>query len=53
LLQVLPGPQLERPQEELEVGAPGVVPVVDDFPRWLGGMTQEEAGLAVSLVAVA
>jgi hypothetical protein len=30
-----------------------MVPVLQDFPRWLGGMTQEEAGLALTMVAVA
>jgi len=30
-----------------------VSPVCEVFPSWLGGMTQEEAGLALTLVAVA
>jgi hypothetical protein len=30
-----------------------MVPVFQDFPRWLGGMTQEEAGLALTILAVA
>ena len=44
---------LWRPQGEPEVGAPDLRPVFEDFPGWLGGMTQDEAGLTVNLVAVA
>lgn len=43
----------ERPQGDSEVGAPDFRPIYEDFPHWLGGMTQEEAGLVVTLVAVA
>ncbi len=41
-----------NPQGDTEVGAPEMVPVFQDFPRWLGGMTQE-AGLALTMLAVA
>jgi hypothetical protein len=40
------------PQGEPEVSAPDLRPVFEDFPLWLGGMTQDEAGLTVNLVAV-
>ena len=44
---------LERPQRDTEVSAHELQPVLGDFPAWLGGMTQEEAGLVMTLVAVA
>ncbi|HEV3191747.1 MAG TPA: hypothetical protein VGY54_14655 [Polyangiaceae bacterium] len=44
---------VEDPEGEPEVGAPDLRPVFEDFPGWLGGMTQDEAGLTVNLVAVA
>jgi|HubBroStandDraft_2_1064218.scaffolds.fasta_scaffold222690_2 hypothetical protein len=43
----------ERPQGEPEVSAADLRPVFEDFPLWLGGMTQDEAGLTLNLVAVA
>jgi hypothetical protein len=44
----------KRPQGEPEVSELTLRPVFEDFPAWLGGMTQEEAGLAeMMLVAVA
>jgi hypothetical protein len=53
LLEVLPCPQRECPQGNTEVSEPTLRPVFEDFPAWLGGMSQEEAGLAVNMVAVA
>jgi len=40
-----------RPQGDAEFSAPGLPSLFANFPAWLGGMTQEEAGLAVSLIA--
>ena len=42
-----------RPQGDTKVGAQEMVPVFLEFPRWLGGMTEEEAGLALTMLAVA
>jgi hypothetical protein len=36
-----------RPQGEPQVSEPALLPVFEDFPAWLGGMSQEEAGLDV------
>jgi hypothetical protein len=48
---------LQRPQGDTEVSAPAAfrefAPVCEVFPLWLGGMTQEEAGLTLMLVATA
>jgi hypothetical protein len=46
-------PECLCPQGEPEVSEPRLRPIFEDFPAWLGGMTQEEAGLAEMLVAVA
>jgi hypothetical protein len=32
------------PQGVWEVGAPEIRPLYEDFPRWLGGMPQEDRG---------
>jgi hypothetical protein len=46
-----------RPQGDTQVSTPAAfrefAPICDVFPLWLGGMTQEEAGLALTLVAMA
>ncbi|HEX8791371.1 MAG TPA: hypothetical protein VF765_10515, partial [Polyangiaceae bacterium] len=42
-----------RPQRDTEVGAHEIRPLYVDCPAWLGGMTQEEAGLALTMVTVA
>lgn len=39
------------PQRDTEVIALELQPVCGDFPPWLGGMTEAEAGLVVALVA--
>ena len=41
------------PQGDAEVSEPGLRPIYEDFPAWLGGMNQEEAGLAVTLATLA
>jgi len=47
----------QRPQGDTQVSAPGpfsaISSICDVFPPWLGGMTQEEAGLTLTLVATA
>jgi hypothetical protein len=44
-----------RPQRDTQVNGQvpfsEISPVCDIFPGWLGGMTQEEAGLTLTLVA--
>jgi hypothetical protein len=50
--RLAPG-RAECPQGDSEVSAPEIRPVFEDYPAWLGGMTQGEAGLAVNMVAVA
>jgi hypothetical protein len=45
----------QRPQRDTQVNAPvaffEIASVCEVFPLWLGGMTQEEAGLTLTLVA--
>jgi hypothetical protein len=42
-----------RPQRVTEVSEPEILPVLGDFPAWLGGMNQDEAGLVVRMRAIA
>ena len=51
--RLAPEGEPRRPQGDAEVSEPDLRPIYEDFPHWLGGMTQEEAGLVVTLVAVA
>jgi hypothetical protein len=42
-----------NPERDREVSEPAISPLFPQFVSWLGGMTQDEAGLTIAFVLVA